>query len=76
MTAAQQNAFEAASGVSISGLTFAVAGALSALLLFWAAWVALAQFKLYTSSRGDAHDVFLFIFRSAIVALLLGYFIR
>ena len=70
-------AFQAGSGGTDPTKLVAVSAAIVAIsLLLWMSWVSVTAFRAWMKGDGDFHDFIWPTLRAAMVAMLLGYYIR
>jgi len=76
MTAAQNAAFQAASGIAPNAMALYFASFVSLAVLLWYVWITRSLYTHWTSRGISFHEFIFRVVRGAIVLLLLTYFIR
>ncbi len=76
MTAGQNAAFAAGSGITPETLLVAIAGITLTLALVWALWLTFGVFGAWQSGRASLFDLTWGVLRSSIVLLVLGFSLR
>lgn len=67
---ASQAAFSAATGKTMGAVATVIMSAVAILVLLWAAWLVLSQYRLWAKDEGDLEDVIWSAIRAVIVILL------
>ena len=76
MTAEQNAAFQAGSGVTASTLLTAIASIVLVLVLVWVIWVTLGSFRAWQDGQISLFDLTWATLRASIVLLVLGFYLR
>ncbi len=76
MTAAQNVAFQAGSGVTPSTLLLGIAGAILTLAFVWVIWVTLGTFRAWQGGQVTLFDLTWNTLRASIVLMVLGFYMR
>ncbi len=76
MTAAQNAAFQAGSGVSPETLLTAIASVILVLVFIWVIWVSLGTFRAWQNGQIVLFDVVWSTLRASIVLMVLGFYLR
>ena len=76
MTAAQNAAFQAGSGVSPGTLLTAIASVILVLFFIWVIWVSLGTFRAWQNGQIVLFDVVWSTLRASIVLMVLGFYLR
>ncbi len=76
MTAAQNAAFQAGSGVTPSTLLMAIASIVIVLAMVWVLWVTLGSFRAWQDGQVGIFDVVWSTLRACIVLMVLGFYLR
>ena len=76
MTAAQNAAFQAGSGVSPGTLLTAIASVILVLFFIWVIWVSLGTFRAWQNGQIVLFDVVWSTLRASIVLMVLGSYLR
>lgn len=76
MTAAQQAAFQAGSGITPATLLTAVASIVLMLAMVWVIWVALGTFRAWQEGQVTLFDLTWSTLRASIVLMVLGFYLR
>ncbi|MCY4264640.1 MAG: TIGR03758 family integrating conjugative element protein [Gammaproteobacteria bacterium] len=76
MTADQQAAFAAGSGVTSSVLLTANASALLLLTMVWVTWIVLGSFRAWQEGQASLFDLIWSSLRASMVLMVLGFYIR
>ncbi|MBK79518.1 MAG: TIGR03758 family integrating conjugative element protein [Gammaproteobacteria bacterium] len=76
MTAEQNAAFQAGSGVTASTLLTAIASIVLVLALVWVIWVTLGSFRAWQDGQISLFDLTWATLRASIVLLVLGFYLR
>jgi integrating conjugative element protein (TIGR03758 family) len=76
MTAAQQAAFQAGSGVTPGALPLAIAGVVLVLVIVWVIWVTLGSFRAWQDGQLALFDLIWAALRASIVLMVLGFYLR
>ena len=76
MTAAQNAAFQAGSGVSPETLVTAIASVILVLVFIWVIWVSLGTFRAWQNGQIVLFDVVWSTLRASIVLMVLGFYLR
>lgn len=76
MTAAQNAAFQAGSGVSPETLLTAIASVILVLVFVWVIWVSLGTFRAWQNGQIVLFDVVWSTLRASIVLMVLGFYLR
>ena len=76
MTAAQNAAFQAGSGVTPGTLLTAIASVVLVLVFVWVMWVAVGSFRAWQDGQVGMFDLVWAALRASIVLLVLGFYLR
>ena len=76
MTAAQNTAFQAGSGVTPATLLTGIASVVLVLAFIWVIWVALGTFRAWQNGQVVLFDVIWSALRASIVLMVLGFYLR
>ncbi len=76
MTAKQNAAFQAGSGVTASTLLTAIASIVLVLAFVWVIWVTLGSFRAWQDGQISLFDLTWATLRASIVLLVLGFYLR
>lgn len=76
MTAEQNAAFQAGSGVTASTLLTAIASIVLVLAFVWVIWVTLGSFRAWQDGQISLFDLTWATLRASIVLLVLGFYLR
>ena len=76
MTAAQNAAFQAGSGVTPSTLLTAIASVVLVLVFVWVMWVTVGFFRAWQDGQVGMLDLVWAALRASIVLLVLGFYLR
>lgn len=76
MTASQNAAFQAGSGVTPSTLLTAIASVVLVLAFIWVIWVTLGTFRAWQNGQVALFDVVWSALRASIVLMVLGFYLR
>ena len=76
MTAAQNAAFQAGSGVSPETLLTAIVSVILVLVFIWVIWVSLGSFRAWQNGQIVLFDVVWSTLRASIVLMVLGFYLR
>jgi len=76
MTAAQNVAFQAGSGVTPSTLLLGIASAILMLAFVWVIWVTLGTFRAWQGGQVTLFDLTWNTLRGSIVLMVLGFYMR
>lgn len=77
MTNAQISAFaQSTGGIAPAAVLKVIAGILAVIYLLWLAWIAYSQLRSWKHGQGDFYDFLFITVRAAIVALMIGFFMR
>ena len=76
MTAAQNAAFQAGSGVTPSTLLTAIASVVLVLVFVWVMWVTVGFFRAWQDGQVEMFDLVWAALRASIVLLVLGFYLR
>ena len=76
MTASQNAAFQAGSGVTPSTLLTAIASVVLVLAFIWVIWVTLGTFRAWQNGQVALFDVIWSALRASIVLMALGFYLR
>ena len=76
MTASQNAAFQAGSGVTPSTLLTAIASVVLVLAFVWVIWVTLGAFRAWQNGQVALFDVIWSALRASIVLMVLGFYLR
>jgi len=76
MTASQNAAFQAGSGVTPSTLLTAIASVVLVLAFIWVIWVTLGTFRAWQNGQVALFDVIWSALRASIVLMVLGFYLR
>lgn len=76
MTAEQNAAFQAGSGVTASTLLTAIASIVLVLAFVWVIWVTLGSFRAWQDGQISLFDLTWATLRASIVLLVLGLYLR
>ena len=76
MTAAQNTAFQAGSGVTPATLLTGIASVVLVLAFVWVIWVSLGTFRAWQNGQAVLFDVIWSALRASIVLMVLGFYLR
>ena len=76
MTAAQQAAFQAGSGITSGTMMTAIASMILVLVFVWVIWVALGAFRAWQDGQATVFDLTWSTLRASIVLMVLGFYLR
>ena len=76
MTAAQNTAFQAGSGVTPATLLTGIASIILVLAFIWVIWVSLGTFRAWQNGQAVLFDVIWSALRASIVLMVLGFYLR
>jgi len=76
VTAAQNTAFQAGSGVAPATLLTGIASVVLVLAFIWVIWVALGTFRAWQNGQVALFDVLWSMVRASIVLMVLGFYLR
>jgi integrating conjugative element protein (TIGR03758 family) len=76
MTAAQNTAFQAGSGVTPTTLLTGIASVVLVLTFIWVIWVSVGTFRAWQNGQVVLFDVAWNTLRASIVLLVLGFYLR
>ncbi len=76
MSAAQQAAFQAGSGVTPGTLLNAIASMTLVLAFVWVAWVTVGTFRAWQAGQATVFDLTWNALRASIVLMVLGFYLR
>ena len=76
MTAAQDTAFQAGSGVSPATLLTGIASVVLLLAFVWVIWVTLGTFRAWQEGQVSVFDLTWSALRASILLLVLGFYLR
>jgi len=76
MTAAQNAAFLAGSGVTPPTLLVSIAGVVLLLAFIWVIWVTLGTFRAWQNGQATLFDLTWNALRASIVLMVLGFYLR
>jgi len=76
MTAGQNTAFQAGSGVTPATLLTGIASVVLVLTFIWVIWVSVGTFRAWQSGQVVLFDVAWNTLRASIVLLVLGFYLR
>ena len=76
MTAAQNSAFQAGSGVTPATLLTGIASIVLVLAFVWVIWVSLGTFRAWQNGQAVLFDVIWSALRASIVLMVLGFYLR
>lgn len=76
MTAAQQTAFQAGSGITSGTMLTAIASMILVLVVVWVIWVALGAFRAWQDGQATVFDLTWSTLRASIVLMVLGFYLR
>lgn len=76
MTAAQQAAFQAGSGITAATLLIAVASIVLILAFVWVVWIAIGTFRAWQEGQATVFDLTWNTLRACIVLMVLGFYLR
>lgn len=76
MTAAQDAAFQAGSGVTPATLLTGIASIILLLTFIWVIWVSLGTFRAWQNGQIALFDVVWRTLRASIVLMVLGFYLR
>jgi integrating conjugative element protein (TIGR03758 family) len=76
MTAAQNSAFQAGSGVTPATLLTGIASIVLVLAFIWVIWVSLGTFRAWQNGQAVLFDVIWSALRASIVLMVLGFYLR
>jgi integrating conjugative element protein (TIGR03758 family) len=76
VTAAQNAAFQAGSGVTPATLLTGIASVVLVLTFVWVIWVSLGTFRAWQNGQVVLFDVVWTALRASIVLMVLGFYLR
>ena len=76
MTAAQDTAFLAGSGITPATLLTGIASIILLLTFIWVIWVSLGTFRAWQNGQIALFDVVWSTLRASIVLMVLGFYLR
>ena len=76
MNAAQEVAFAAGAGVAATTVVTAIASMVLTLAFVWALWITLGSFRAWESGQLPLIDFSWTVIRTAIVLMVLGFYVR
>ena len=78
MTDPQIVVFTNATGgvASPAQLLLVIASVMAVINLLWLAWIVYSQYRSWQNGQGDFYDLIFASSRAAVIALLIGFFIR
>jgi len=76
MTAAQNAAFQAGSGVTPATLLMGIASVVLVLAFIWVIWISLGSFRAWQNGQAVLFDVAWSALRASIVLMVLGFYLR
>ena len=76
MTAAQNTAFQAGSGVAPATLLTGIASVVLLLAFVWVIWVTLGTFRAWQEGQVSVFDLTWSALRASILLLVLGFYLR
>ena len=76
MTAAQQTAFQAGSGVTSSTMLTAIASMVLVLAFVWVMWIAIGTFRAWQEGQATVFDLTWITLRARSVLMVLGFYLR
>jgi integrating conjugative element protein (TIGR03758 family) len=76
MTATQNAAFQAGSGVPPGTLLTAIASVVLVLVLVWVMWVTVGSFRAWQDGQVGLFELVWAALRASIVLLVLGFYLR
>ena len=76
MTAAQEAAFQAGSGVTAATLLTAIASIVLVLAFVWVIWITVGSFRAWQDGQISLLDLTWAALRASIVLLVLGFYLR
>ena len=76
MTAAQNTAFQAGSGITPATLLTGIASVVLVLAFIWVIWVTLGTFRAWQNGQAALFDVVWATLRASIVLMVLGFYLR
>ena len=76
MTADQEAAFAAGSGVTPSALLLGNASAVLLLTMVWVTWVVLGCFRAWQEGQATLFDLIWSSLRASILLMVLGFYVR
>ena len=76
MTAAQNTAFQAGSGITPATLLTGIASVVLVLAFIWVIWVTLGTFRAWQNGQVALFDVVWATLRASIVLMVLGFYLR
>jgi integrating conjugative element protein (TIGR03758 family) len=76
MTAAQNAAFQAGSGVPPETLLTAIASVVLVLVFVWVMWVTVGSFRAWQDGQVGLFELVWAALRASIVLLVLGFYLR
>ena len=76
MTAAQQTAFQAGSGVTSSTMLTAIASMVLVLAFVWVMWIAIGTFRAWQEGQATLFDLTWSTLRASLVLMVLGFYLR
>ena len=76
MTAAQNTAFQAGSGVTPAMLLTGIASVVLVLAFIWVIWISVGSFRAWQNGQAVLFDVAWSALRASIVLMVLGFYLR
>jgi len=76
MTAPQQTAFQAGSGVTSSTMLTAIASMVLVLAFVWVIWVSIGTFRAWQEGQVTVFDLTWNVLRASVVLMVLGFYLR
>lgn len=76
MTAAQDAAFQAGSGIDPAVMLMAIASMVLVLVLVWVIWVSLGIFRTWQEGQVTVFDLAWGLVRASVVLMVLGFYVR
>ena len=76
MSPEQALVFERASGLPVSRLSLGIAAILMAVLLIWAAWLSVAQFRRWQDSQVTLFDLTWGLIRTSVLLMAAGFLLQ
>jgi len=76
MTAAQNAAFQAGSGVTPATLLTGIASVVLVLAFIWVIWISVGSFRAWQNGQAVLFDVAWSALRASIVLMVLGFYLR
>ena len=76
MTAAQEAAFQAGSGVAPGALVLGIAGVVLLLAFVWVLWITVGSFRAWQDAKVSLFDLAWAVLRASIVLMVLTVYVR